>query len=145
MKNKRLISLICALVMIVSVLGGSAVFAADVDTPVHDDPVEPVVVGPCVASGAGTCKNGTGSFSVTLTAGNWDAYIMAGVSSSSASGIVHCYVTLPNGNTQSLGSVLASGGTTSYVYFLHLSAGTYTFSFVATTGTTLEVFGRIYD
>ena len=144
MKNKRLISLICALVMIVSVLGGSAVFAADVDTPVHDDPVEPVV-GSCIASGAGTCSNGYCEFNVYLASGNWDAYIMAGVSSSSASGIVHCYVMLPNGNIQSLGSVSASGGATSYVYSLHLSAGTYKFIFDASTSSNLEVYGRIYD
>ena len=144
MKNKRLISLICALVMIVSVLGGSAVFAADVDTPVHDDPVEPIV-GSCITSGAATCSNGYCEFNVYLSSGNWDAYIMAGVASSSASGVVHCYVTLPNGTTQSLGSVSASGGTTSYIYFLHLSAVTYKFIFDASTGKSLEVFGRIYD
>lgn len=85
-----------------------------------------------------------GSCSCVVGRNNADLGICATIESSNARGTVYCSVRLPNGSTQGLGTVSASGGSTPIRSFPAASSGTYTFYFESTTPITLDASGLIY-
>lgn len=120
------------------------VMANELSTPVLEEPASPQQVGSLLAGGSGTITNGIGSIRVFLAPGDEDADVKAGTSAG-AVGTVDCYVTRPEGDTYYLGTILASSDCTDYMEFGYLSAGTYTFTFEASTPDTIHVYARIYD
>lgn len=152
-KKSRIISVLLAIAL--CIMCATSAFA-DSSTPVTEDTSKQVVSvtvdpSPTRASGdiigacAGNISGGSGTISCTLGKSNWNASIMAGVSSSSASGNIDCYVQLPNGDVKSLGAVPASGGTTAAIPFTYLNSGTYTFYFECSTTAKINVYGYIFD
>lgn len=152
-KKNRIISVLLALTL--CIMCATSAFA-DSSTPVTEDTSKQVVsvaVDPSTARASGdvltSCggyvSGGSGTISCTLGSSNWNASIMAGVSSSSTSGTIECYVKLPSGSTKYLGAVPASGGNTAAVHFTYLSAGTYTFYFESSTSAKVNVYGFICD
>lgn len=121
------------------------VMANELSTPILEEPASRQQIGPCIASGSGSFSNGIGSIRLFLDPGNEDADVKAGTSLSSAVGTVDCYVTRPEGDTYYLGTILASSDVTDYMEFGYLTAGTYTFTFEASTPDTVYVYARIYD
>lgn len=121
------------------------VMANELDSPVIEEPASPQQVGSLLAGGSGSFSNGIGSIRVFLDPGDEDADVKAGTSLSSAVGSVDCYVTRPEGDTYYLGTIFASSDVTDYMEFAYLTAGTYTFTFEASTPDTVYVYARIYD
>lgn len=152
-KKNRIISVLLALTL--CIMCATSAFA-DSSTPVTEDTSKQVVSvtvdpsttrasGDIIGACAGDISGGSGTISCTLGKSNWNASIMAGVSSSSASGNIDCFVKLPNGSIKSLGAVSASGGTTAAIPFTYLSSGTYTFYFECSTSAKVNVYGYIFD
>lgn len=152
-KKNRIISVLLALTL--CIMCATSAFA-DSSTPVTEDTSKQVVSvsvdpstarasGDIIGACAGDISGGSGTISCTLGKSNWNASIMAGVSSSSTSGTIECYVKLPSGATQYLGAVPASGGTTAAIPFSHLNSGTYTFYFECSTSARVNVYGYIFD
>ena len=152
-KKNRIIIVLLALTL--CIMCATSAFA-DSSSPVTEDTSKQVVsvaVDPSTARASGdvltSCggyvSGGSGTISCTLGSSNWNASIMAGVSSSSTSGTIECYVKLPSGSTKYLGAVPASGGNTAAVHFTYLSAGTYTFYFESSTSAKVNVYGFICD
>lgn len=121
------------------------VFASDVDSDPSIGSGTRQYIGPLIAGGSGSFSGGIGSIRVFLAPGDAEADIKAGTSSSSATGTVDCYVTRPEGDSYYLGTILASSDCTDYMEFTYLTAGTYTFTFEASTTDTVYVYARIYD
>lgn len=142
--KERIKKLFCVL-MAVCAIFTTPVFAADTDTPVDEPIINEQTIGGLLASNAGGFSGGYGSLNVYLSSGNWWADFMCGTASTGVSGSVMCYVTSPDGNTQFLGTISASGGHTSYTEFTYAKSGTYVFTFEANTTAHIEVYARIYD
>lgn len=152
-KKNRIISVLLAITL--CIMCATSAFA-DSSTPVTEDTSKQVVSvavdpsttrasGDIIGACAGYISGGSGTISCTLTSSNWNASIMAGVSSSSTSGTIECYVKLPSGTTKYLGAVSASGGTTAAIPFTYLNSGTYTFYFECSTSARVNVYGYIFD
>ena len=138
---KKVLSMVMAASLVFSMMAIPAL-AADTDTPVHEDPVEPIgdQIGSC-----GGSITGSGDIPLYLTYGNSDAYVKAGTAATGASGTVTCSVTTPGGTTYNLGTIGANGHSTGYLHLSYASAGTYTFTFTCSNPNTVSVYGRIYD
>lgn len=142
--KKRIIGLLMTVVTTISM--SAVAFAADYDTPVGPEvPEDPQIIGGLLTSCGGDMSGGYGELTCYLASGNSNADICAGVSASTNSGSVSCYVIFPSGASQYLGTISATGGNTGYYEFGYLSPGTYKFEFYSSTDATLYVYGRIYD
>lgn len=146
-KHNLVKKLMAAVLSAVMVLGGSmSVMAADVSTPatpIDDDPA-PQSIGSIIASGSGTVYS-SGSITAYLGSGNAFADIKVGSGNNSDYGSLTCSVTFPNGTSYDLGSILASGGSSSAREFTWCPAGTYTFYFYASQNVKHSVWANIYD
>ncbi len=144
---KKLFALVFSLVLCVSMYAVPVSAATATPEESNRQVITVDVVSPMSvpASTAGYISGGYGTRSCTLTRHLTSGSIQAAVSSSTASGTVECWVIIPNGTYQYLGTVPASGGSTQKVPFYTLATGTYTFAFEATTDAQLYVSGYIYD
>lgn len=115
----------------------------DVTTQAYNPPASPNSA--ARAACAGYIPGGGGQLPCTLGRYISSGYVQAAVSSNNSSGTVSCWVELPNGATQYLGTVPAAGGSTPMVPMYTLVSGTYYFIFQSTTTSQLNVSGYIYD
>lgn len=142
-KVRKFASLLLACVLLVTC--SIPALAADTTTPVTPIDTENISVGSLIASGVGECDNGSGSFEVYLDSGDFWTDVMMGTASTGVNGAVTCYVQLPNGSTQALGTINASGDSTPTTEIFYCPAGTYTFFYSATTSAHIELYARMYD
>ncbi len=149
--KKRIFSLVLAIAFCVCLmLPASAVSVTEANVPdleVTAQAVNPlsVNVGPARAGCAGYISGGYGQLTCTLGRSISGGYVQAAVSYGNSSGIVDCFVKLPNGAIQSLGAVSATGGSTPQVPIYSLPAGDYTFMFQCTTTAQLYVSATISE
>lgn len=97
-----------------------------------------------VAFNAGNLSGGYGTVTVELSRYISSGYFQAAVSPNSNSGGVRCGVRYPSGTYASIGSVPASGGSTSLYPVYSLSPGTYTFTFTWSNTSTINAQGYIF-
>ena len=142
---------ICMVLVIVCSFSMSAFAADSAVVPSRDsavsqeEGVEPLGLGNIIATNAGTIYGGSGMISVYLPSSNFFADFCAGIGYADRDSIVTCYVTDPNGEVHSLGSIVGSGSFTSPLTLTYAPAGTYTFTFVSAIPTAYEVVAYIYD
>ena len=146
-KIKRLLALLIACA--VCIFGTSFVYAEEVT----DVPEESIGA---IEGGIMPLSNYNNILTLASTTFSWDgecsclldwrasnAGIKARISSNDSVGTVDCYVKLPSGSIQWLGTVPSSGGTTRVVEYSSLASGTYTFIFESSNGASLYGVGYI--
>ena len=148
--RKRFIAALMALSMVM--VPAANVCAAEADETLNVSTAETIVddevrgAGKILATGTTTIHGGSGSLTVYLPSGNWWADLCAGIGYTSENDkLVTCYVTLPNGESQALGTISGTGSRTSYEQLSHADAGYYTFYFYSTISSDYDVIAFIYD
>ena len=140
---KKLVSAVLSAALAVTMMS-MPVLASDVDADPSIGSGTRQYIGPLLAGGSGVITNGLGSVYVFLAPGSTDCDVKAGTSVGAA-GTVDCYFTTPGGNTFALGTILANSDCTDYIEVGDLAAGTYIFTFEASTNDPIHVYARIYD
>ncbi len=96
-------------------------------------------------AGAANISGGYGEVKVRIGKSISTAYFQAAVSPNKNSGSIDVAVEYPNGSIISLGSMPASGGTTTLALSYYIPSGTYTFLFYPSNLATYNVQGYIYE
>ena len=96
-------------------------------------------LGKILASGVATINNGSGSVTINLPNGSFDAYYYAQIGYTSVAVPVSCSVTDPDGYTYNLGTIMGTGSTTNSFHVGYAPKGQYTFSFVSASPVSYNV------
>lgn len=90
-------------------------------------------------------SGGYGEVKVSIGKSISTAYFKGAVSSNKNSGSIDVFVEYPNGSIINIGSMPASGGTTTLTVAHYIPSGTYTFIFYPSNLATYDVQGYIYE